>query len=229
MPRCAGHQEVSTWMSSQDSWSKERGSPSDRCGWISSRPTSAGKTTWRSPTPTAGSSPSPWRRCASASPAVVAARPLRLHRLRPRRPDPDRRQLAVSDRPPQRYRPVRDRPGRAARPRAGHRGDPAHARLGLRRARPAQHHARGRGMERAGDRGLHQGRLPRGGAPPRRGAHHGPPPRRGLHGPARHGVPASKRVGAGRPRATGAPPSKQVGGSWWWAGSSSGPCSPNVG
>ena len=48
-------------MSSQASWSKERGSPSDRSAWTSSRPTSAGRTTWRSPTPTAGSSRSPWR------------------------------------------------------------------------------------------------------------------------------------------------------------------------
>ena len=46
----------------------------------------------------------------------------------------------------------------------------------------------------------------------RGGADHGPPLRRGLHGPARHGVPASQRVSAGRPRATRAPPSKQVGG-----------------
>ena len=59
---------------------------------------------------------------------------------------------------------------------------------------------------------VYKGRLPRGWAPPRRGADHGPPLRRGLHGPARHGVPASQRVGAGRPRATRAPPIKQVGG-----------------
>ena len=81
--------------------------------------------------------------------------------------------------------------GRATRPGLGDRGDPAHARLGIHHAWPAQHHARSGLMERAGHPGLCQGRLSGIGAPSRCGRDHGPPPRRGVHGPARHGVPAS--------------------------------------
>jgi hypothetical protein len=69
---------------------------------------------------------------------------------------------------PQQSRPVRDRPGERRGHGLGTEATGSRS-TGLQRARAAQPHAGGGGVERAGDLGLHQGRLLRGGAPPRRG------------------------------------------------------------